>query len=179
MVICNHLNEIIAINSSHGGAPHDSAVWNCSNEVEFLKQQFHAGEVSIRLLGDSGYPLQPWLLTPYRNATEGSAEIRFNNIHSAARSQIERTIGILKGRWRCLSNERKLRFDPETVTQIINVCCALHNACIHFRLPFIPNAISITSNTNNTQADVISNSNLNDNLSRIAQNIRNNIKNSL
>ncbi|XP_055916167.1 putative nuclease HARBI1 [Eupeodes corollae] len=51
MVICNHLNEIIAINSSHGGAAHDSAVWNCSNEVEFLKQQFHAGEVSIRLLG--------------------------------------------------------------------------------------------------------------------------------
>lgn len=75
------------------------------------------------------------MLTPYRNAADGSAEMRFNTVHSKARNIIERTIGILKARWRCLCSENKLRFSPERVATITNVCAALHNVCVDHKLP--------------------------------------------
>lgn len=46
--------------------------------------------------GDSGYPLEPFLITPYRNAAENSPEARFNYVHSQARSIVERCIGVMK-----------------------------------------------------------------------------------
>ena len=45
------------------GSVHDSRIWNeCG-----LKRGFENGSVpgSCHLIGDSGYPCQPWLLTPY------------------------------------------------------------------------------------------------------------------
>lgn len=51
------------------------------------------------LLGDSGYPLEPWLLVPYKN--EGNpACVHFNHAHSKARSVVERCIGKLYLNWR-------------------------------------------------------------------------------
>ncbi|KAL7856585.1 hypothetical protein SRHO_G00154840 [Serrasalmus rhombeus] len=50
-------------------------------------------------LGDSGYPLKRWLLTPFPNP-QSTEERRYNDVRTLTRS--ERTIGLLKGRWRCL-----------------------------------------------------------------------------
>lgn len=49
------------------------------------------------ILGDSGYPLEPWILNPYRNSCPGGPEEHFNKVHSQARSGVERDIGIYKG----------------------------------------------------------------------------------
>ena len=87
-------------------------------------------------LGDSGYPNEPFCITPYRNAAENSHEAIFNEIHSKARSDVERTIGIYKGRFRILLSERQCRYTTEKTATISNVCAALHNICIYYNIIF-------------------------------------------
>ena len=122
-------------------------------------------------IGDSGYPIEPWCIKPYRNAADGSSEARFNEVHSKARCIIERTIGILKGRWRILMYGTRGIYSPEKNAQFSNVCAALHNICIKFKIPFedsidrIPQNVS--GDTNETQ------------FTRIGKNIRDRIKCSL
>lgn len=82
----------MAVNGRYGGAAHDSFVWKNSAEKEWLQKNYTAGK-KLWLLGDSGYPLEPWLMTPYRLPMEGSPESKFNDVHSAARSVNERCIG--------------------------------------------------------------------------------------
>lgn len=89
------------------------------------------------ILGDSGYPLEPWLLTPFPNATTVPQEGQFNIVHSKARSLVERAIGVYKGRWRCLCKQRMLHYAPSTCSLIINACAALHNICLEYR-DFLP-----------------------------------------
>ncbi|XP_065356153.1 putative nuclease HARBI1 [Calliphora vicina] len=136
MVICDHEYKILAINSKYGGAAHDSFVWKHSDERSFLEELFNNNtSKNVWLLGDSGYPLEPWCITPYRNPAEGSMESNFNDVHSKARCIIERTIGILKGRWKILVNDKRSRYSPEKIASFGNVCAALHNVCIHFKVP--------------------------------------------
>lgn len=71
-------------------------------------------------------------MTPYRSATEGSSESLFNTKHAKARNIVERTVGALKNRFRCLLGARQLHYKPTKATQIANVCAALHNICITF-----------------------------------------------
>lgn len=72
-------------------------------------------------------------MTPYRNAAAGSPERIFNDHHSKTRSVVERAIGVWKSRFRCVLGERALNYVPLKACQIVNVACALHNICIHFR----------------------------------------------
>lgn len=64
--------------------------------------------------GDSGYPLREFMMTPIDNAIEDSPEGRYNVKQKRARSTVERTFGILKGRWRCLLAARELHYAPIT-----------------------------------------------------------------
>ena len=71
-------------------------------------------------------------MTPYRSAEEGSAEALYNTKHAKARNIVERTIGVLKNRFRCLLGARQLHFKPEKAIKIVNICVALHNICIEY-----------------------------------------------
>lgn len=51
----------------------------------------------------------------------------FNYRLNRARIQIERTFGLLKGRWRCLL--RPLECDLANVVQHVIASCILHNIC--------------------------------------------------
>ncbi|KAL1256529.1 hypothetical protein QQF64_012074 [Cirrhinus molitorella] len=42
------------------------------------------------LLGDRGYPLKPWLLTPIAHP-QTAEEVHYNTVHARARSVVERT----------------------------------------------------------------------------------------
>ncbi|RVE42627.1 hypothetical protein evm_012713 [Chilo suppressalis] len=46
------------------GASHDAFVWENSHFNNYLQTLHRSGE-SVWLLGDSGYPQRPWLMTPY------------------------------------------------------------------------------------------------------------------
>lgn len=68
-------------------------------------------------------------MTPIRNCITQS-ETNYNKSHIVARNSVERCIGVLKNRLRCILGERGLHYEPEKITKIINVCCAIHNVCI-------------------------------------------------
>ncbi|KAJ8710258.1 hypothetical protein PYW07_009624 [Mythimna separata] len=82
-------------------------------EVE-LEPEPQPLEVDYNNMGDSGYALREYMMTPINNAVEDSPEGRYNFVQKRARSTIERTFGILKGRWRCLLAARELHYCPET-----------------------------------------------------------------
>ena len=90
---------------------------------------------AVLLAGDSGYPLEPWLLTPLSNATTPS-EQAYNNAHTKTRSVIERCFGLLKSRFRCLDRSGgTLLYTPEKTCQLITAAAVLHNFCVSRHLP--------------------------------------------
>jgi len=52
-------------------------------------------------------------MTPKLNQPPRSPGALYTDCHIRARCSIEKTIGQLKGRWRCLRKERALHYAPE------------------------------------------------------------------
>lgn len=76
------------------------------------------------------------MMTPIVDALVGSPEEYYTKLHSVARNTVERTIGVLKNRWRCLLGHRVLHYHPDVAARIINACCVLHNLCNKARLGY-------------------------------------------
>jgi hypothetical protein len=58
-----------------------------------LQNLYHRIQRSFFLLGDSGYPLRPWLLRPFRgNPDPGTLEAEYNSRHTLTNSFFNRTI---------------------------------------------------------------------------------------
>ncbi|KAJ8930398.1 hypothetical protein NQ314_016793 [Rhamnusium bicolor] len=128
-LVCDERMKILHVNLRFPGSSHDSHIWNNSN-IEPVPRNIHErGNGGYFLLGDSGYPLRPWLLTPVANA-ETEEEEAYNEVHRRARSTIERCNGLLKMRFRFLLKHRVLHYAPNKVSKIINACVLLHNMCI-------------------------------------------------
>ncbi|XP_054745058.1 putative nuclease HARBI1 [Anastrepha obliqua] len=104
--------------------------FNMSPLKAHLAEQHLNDRRNTWLLGDAGYALKPYLMTAFRNSEEGSPKRTSNKQHAKARSIIEKTIGVLKNRFRCLLQARALHYSPKKATQIINVCPALYNSCL-------------------------------------------------
>ncbi|KAH7941872.1 hypothetical protein HPB49_018206 [Dermacentor silvarum] len=77
--------------------------------------------------GDSGYPLDPWLLTPVPcHPPVQTAEEKYNTAHATIRSVVERCIGLLMSRFRSLQRYRTLLYEPERAANIVAACVVLH-----------------------------------------------------
>lgn len=63
------------------------------------------------LLGDSGYALRSWLLTPVENAAANTPAFQYDMGHRRTRCIIERCNGGLKTRFRCLLKHRVLHYN--------------------------------------------------------------------
>ncbi|XP_077506154.1 uncharacterized protein LOC144115606 [Amblyomma americanum] len=59
-----------------------------------------------------------------------TAEGQYNAAHASMRCVVERCIGVLKSRFRCLQRYRTLHYEPERAVVIIAACAALHNICL-------------------------------------------------
>ncbi|KAK4326393.1 hypothetical protein Pmani_003109 [Petrolisthes manimaculis] len=116
--------RILDVVAQWPGSVHDSRIWNeCG-----LKGKFERGIIpgGCHLLGDSGYPCQPWLLTPYLQPRNVAQEA-YNRAHKRTRCVVERGIGQLKRRFHVLHGE--IRVDQIKTSKIVMVCAALHNLC--------------------------------------------------
>ena len=61
------------------------------------------------IVGDSAYPIFPWLLKPYQNVRNlDPTKVQFNTVLSKIRLIVERATGVLKGRWSCLRKELEI-----------------------------------------------------------------------
>lgn len=138
-----------------------------------LRHAYETGDHSSWLLGDSGYPLQPWLLTPILDAADGSPEERYTRRHCTTRSSIERCFGVLKMRFRCLLGENTLRYAPDIVGKITVACAILHNKCIDAHLEM--NDIEIPEQHNDDE-EIIDRNDPND-VAAEGRRIRNNLIN--
>ncbi|XP_065304470.1 putative nuclease HARBI1 [Dermacentor albipictus] len=130
MFICDAGMRILAIDPMRPGSDHDAYIWSTT----WLRRRFQDGHIAKageHLLGDSNYPLEPWLLTPVPGRPPmHTAEGRYNTAHATMRSVVERCIGLLKSRFRCLQRYRVLHYKPDRAANIIAACAVLHNLCL-------------------------------------------------
>ncbi|VAI94407.1 unnamed protein product [Triticum turgidum subsp. durum] len=95
-----------------------------------LSDGLYVGEY---IIGDAGYPLLPWLLTPYHledkdllSADVPPYQAEFNRRHSLASTLMLAALARLKDNWKIL--DRAVSSFP--VMETIDVCCILHNIVI-------------------------------------------------
>ena len=78
------------------------------------------------LLGNSGYPLLPWLMTPHRNVRNPTVlESLYNRKLRRGRVVVENAFGILKQSWRELLH--KIELEVTYLPDVITACVLLHN----------------------------------------------------
>ncbi|XP_064651673.1 putative nuclease HARBI1 [Lineus longissimus] len=85
--------------------------------------RFENEEINGRLLGDSGYANEPYLLTPLLNPAT-RAERRYNQAHVRTRSVVERLFGIWKRRFPCLKHG--IRTKLQAALQVILATAVLN-----------------------------------------------------
>lgn len=111
------------------GACHDSTVW----QMSFIRKAIINKEINIssncHLLGDGGYPLETFLMVPYRdNGFLTPMQSKFNTILSSTRVVVEQAFGILKKKFRILKYiEVQRAHMPKLITM---ACMILHNIII-------------------------------------------------
>lgn len=121
--------RFLNVNARYPGSTHDSLIWRSSLVNSLLKNLADrmGDNWTYFMLADHGYPLQPWLLKPF-DSPDTWAKIIYNIHHRKLRSLVERAIGLLKARFRCLLG--KLHYDPLMSGYIIYACTVLHNFLI-------------------------------------------------
>uniref|UniRef100_A0A0A1WVH7 Putative nuclease HARBI1 n=1 Tax=Zeugodacus cucurbitae TaxID=28588 RepID=A0A0A1WVH7_ZEUCU len=131
MIVCDHKMQIRYVCAKYPGSSHDSHIWDLSDMKSISATNYRRGNANL-ILGDKGYPLQPWLITPFREPITCLRKRRFNTRHAKGRIIVEKTIGLLKSVFRCLCSERGLHYEPFKAARIVNFCCALHNIRLNF-----------------------------------------------
>ena len=113
------------------GSTHDSFVLRTSRIGQQLEAQPPSLENGL-LLGDSGYPCKPYLMTPYLHPTTAKQE-GYNKAHVSTRVAVEQAFGWWKRRFHVLHSE--IRMKPEKTCLVIGACAVLHNIAIQRNEP--------------------------------------------
>ena len=130
--------KFIDVSTGWPGSIHDARVLRLStlyqraeNNLILTEPVKRINGVTVRplLIGDSAYPLLPWLVSPYPHSHNlNRNQAKFNKILSKSRVTVERAFGKLKCHWRCLL--KPLEEKTPKVPHTILTCCILHNICV-------------------------------------------------
>ncbi|KAK4876491.1 hypothetical protein RN001_012913 [Aquatica leii] len=110
------------------GAAHDATIF-ANSRIRARMENREFGEESV-LVGDSGYGIRNYLITPLRNP-HGQVEQLFNESQIRTRNPVERTFGIWKKRFPVLAFD--LRLHLRTVKPLIVATSVLHNIACQMR----------------------------------------------
>jgi hypothetical protein len=114
------------LKGEYPGSTNDAFIWSRSNVQTFLRELHQRGHKDYFLLGDSGYPLRTWLLTPLEEQpVVNTPEYKYNKVHKSTKANIECCNGLLKARFRCLLKHRVLHLQAHSCMQDNKfVCCS-------------------------------------------------------
>ena len=84
-------------------------------------------DIPYFLVGDSVYPMLPWLMKPFPQNLLNAEKRKYNYRVSCGRIVVKNTFGRLKGGWRRLMKKNDMLV--ENVPTIIAAACVLHNIC--------------------------------------------------
>lgn len=122
MIVCGPNLEIYYVSANWPGSVHDARVLRNSTLFQRMEEGWRPIPNAV-LLGDSGYPLLEWLMTPIEvNIDVASAA--YNRAHKRTRRLVENSIGILKEKFPCLNY---LRLSPVYAANVFKCCTALYN----------------------------------------------------
>jgi len=122
-LVCDQRGYISDVVARWPGSVHDSTIFDQCHLRAVLETSLADGY----LVGDSGYPCKPYLLTPM-NTPITAAEKAYNYAQAVARNVIERTNGLLKCRFPCL--KYGLRVKLEHALPVIVATVVLHNIAV-------------------------------------------------
>ncbi|XP_057772258.1 protein ALP1-like [Salvia miltiorrhiza] len=131
--------KFLNINAGWPGKMNDSSVLQSSS----LFRQCQRGEMlngpkmlvsdkmELReyIIGDTGYPLLPWLLTPYQGSRLHETKLDFNERLLATHVVAHKALARLKEVWKMIKGDL-WRPDKHRLPRLILVCCILHNIII-------------------------------------------------
>ncbi|XP_071925286.1 protein ALP1-like isoform X1 [Coffea arabica] len=103
----------------------------CQNGERLGKKERLSEEAELQeyIIGDSAYPLLPWLLTPYQGKELSQTKADFNKRLFATHIVAQRALARLKDVWKII-NGVMWRPDKHKLPRFILVCCILHNIII-------------------------------------------------
>lgn len=108
------------------GSTHDSTIFTHSTLYE--RFQNHEFGQDVVVLADSAYSPEQFVCKPLANpVTEEEKSYQHAQIHT--RNVVERSIGLLKQRFKCLLNGSFFK-KPHNFQDVILSCCILHNIII-------------------------------------------------
>ncbi|XP_058817968.1 putative nuclease HARBI1 isoform X2 [Topomyia yanbarensis] len=123
---CDANDIFTSIDCSWPGSVHDSRIWK-NSDIHRIMFENTAGAL---LLGDEGYAIAPWIMTPYRNP-DTQVRMHYNKIFCRERVVIERVFGQVKRRFPFLQNA--VRMATYRVPSMILACFVLHNVAKHLK----------------------------------------------
>ena len=149
-VVCDPNLSFLDVYTGWPGSVHDARVFRNSPLKGHLEG---AGALppDYHMLGDSAYALTDYMLVPFRdNGHLSAVEKRFNSAHSSTRVEVERAIGLLKGKFRRLKYLEMTKV--ESMSLVIFAACALHNFVIYHSGIHEDN-IDVSDSDNDTEND--------------------------
>lgn len=105
------------------GSAHDSTIFENSRIKALMETSFP----DCFIVGDSGYPVENYLMTPLSNPIT-AAEILYNESLIRTRNVVERSYGVWKRRFPCISMGLRVKID--TALNIIVATAILHNIAV-------------------------------------------------
>ncbi|XP_071635713.1 putative nuclease HARBI1 [Temnothorax longispinosus] len=127
-VICDAQLRFIHCYTGQVGFVHDMRVFRLSNvESMFTEENFPHDS---HILGDAAYRISKYVMVPFKdNSHLTERQINFNKCQSGARMIVERSLGLLKGRFRSILDTLPMR-KTRVIPKYIMACCILHNICL-------------------------------------------------